>query len=48
MSEAVLFLYPVLLVGYLLMAARWQPSHSSGQRHAIERRNPDSRRTYRF
>jgi hypothetical protein len=25
MSEFVLILYPILLLGYLMLAARWQP-----------------------
>ena len=25
MSEYVLILYPILLLGYLMLAARWQP-----------------------
>ncbi|HET9694863.1 MAG TPA: hypothetical protein VFP48_10790 [Steroidobacteraceae bacterium] len=27
MSEWILILYPVLLLAYLMLAARWQPKH---------------------
>lgn len=38
MSEWILLLYPVLLLAYLMLAARWQPkvepSHSHRHHHA--------------
>ncbi|HET7201760.1 MAG TPA: hypothetical protein VFI92_00180 [Steroidobacteraceae bacterium] len=37
MSEWILLLYPVLLLAYLMLAARWQPKvepSRSGHRHA--------------
>ena len=34
MSEWILLLYPVLLLGYLMLAARWQPKvQPSPRRH---------------
>ena len=31
MGEWILFVYPVALIGYLMLAARWQPKTSPAQ-----------------
>jgi hypothetical protein len=41
MSEYVLILYPIVLIGYLLLAAHWQPK---GAPHASKHASADAPR----